>query len=93
MGGVALSVAVGTPLVLLLLTLGVVAFVVRDQIGRRRHRVATLDEMDKADEALKADRQRIAGEALRIAAPDVHDDAAAEAEALAESSRRDHAGG
>jgi hypothetical protein len=103
MGGVALSVAMGTPVVFLLFTLGVVAFVGRDQLRRRRHRAATFNEIERADASLKTDRQRAAGEALRIATPDSGEAAeaeaaeaeAAEAEAVEArgESRRDNASG
>jgi hypothetical protein len=82
-------------LVLGTVVLGVIALVVRDQLQRRRHRVATVDEVDHADSVLKGDRQRVAADALRIAEPDpagaTEDQSQAELTAEVESQPKEHA--
>lgn len=91
MGAVWLDVAMRARFFVLgTVLVGLALLVVRDLLRRRNHRVATVDEIDAADAALKKDRQRVAGEALRIAefepAPEgEHDARAVEEAAVAEA--------
>lgn len=78
----------GTPVLTGLVAAVVAFFLVRDIVARRRHPVATFEQIEEADAGLKKERVRIAvGEAPADDGPLAVAEAEAEAEATAQRER------
>lgn len=94
MAAYVIDVGLRVPVAMIALSTFMVALTLWDQIARRRHRVATVDEIEHADSVLKGDRQRVAADALRVAEPDpvgaTEQESQAELEADVEAQAKRH---